>query len=135
MMAEPLPEAQEPSRYPILTIVDEVLHAAGVFGAPSRPNPLPSQPFVVFFRNGGGAPTSVTEEARVELEAWGMTYRGAEDVLSAAEDALHEAVGTHGIREVRTVSDPTDLTTDERGWERFTSAVAITTRPKRRYLR
>ena len=113
---------------PALLAVDAVLRDAGLTAGIRRPSNSPPEGFLVYFLNGGGDPTRVTQDVRIELEGWGPDVLTAIGQLDRARGALHAATGTHGIRHVENAAGPVDLPTGEEDWTRFTATVRITMR-------
>ena len=113
---------------PALVAVDAVLRDAGLTAGIRRPSKYPSEGFLVYFLNGGGDPTRVTQDVRIELEGWGPDVLTAIGQLDRARGALHAATGTRGIRHVENAAGPVDLPTGEEDWTRFTATVRITMR-------
>lgn len=113
---------------PALVAVDAVLRDAGLTAGIRRPSKYPPDGFLVYFLNGGGDPTRVTQDVRIELEGWGPDALTAIGQLDRARGALHAATGTRGIRHVENAAGPVDLPTGEEDWTRFTATVRITMR-------
>lgn len=113
---------------PALVAVDAVLRDAGLTAGIRRPSKYPPDGFLVYFLNGGGDPTRVTQDLRIELEGWGPDVLTAIGQLDRARGALHAATGTRGIRHVENAAGPVDLPTGEEDWTRFTATVRITMR-------
>ena len=113
---------------PALLAVDAVLRDAGLTAGIRRPSKYPPEGFLVYFLNGGGDHTHVTQDVRIELEGWGPDVLTAIGHLDRARGALHAATGTHGIRHVENTAGPVDLPTGEEDWTRFTATVRITMR-------
>ena len=113
---------------PALVAVDAVLRDAGLTAGIRRPSKYPPEGFLVYFLNGGGDPTRVTQDVRIELEGWGPDVLTAIGQLDRARGALHAATGTRGIRHVENAAGPVDLPTGEEDWTRFTATVRITMR-------
>ena len=113
---------------PALVAVDAVFRDAGLTAGIRRPSKYPPEGFLVYFLNGGGDPTRVTQDVRIELEGWGPDVLTAIGQLDRARGALHAATGTHGIRHVENTAGPVDLPTGEEDWTRLTATVRITMR-------